>query len=108
MNFDLSRPVYFYEYGRPIKNKLHLDVSQSSYKKALEYVILKEQENKEFMEKTLEYHKNCKSRANEIIQTKTNEQKNIECEGGNVVCYKIEDLVKIIKNLENQLLRTHH
>ena len=108
MNFDLSRPVYFYEYGRPIKSKLHLDVSHSSYKKALDYVIIKEQKNKEFMESTLEYHKNCKSRANEIIQTKTKEQKNIEIEGKTELHDKIEDLLKIVKNLENQLLKTHH
>ena len=44
----------------------------------------------------------------DLVSVKAKEQKNIVCEGENVVCYKIEDLVKIIKNLENQLLRTHH
>ena len=106
-HLSMLKQVYFYEYGKPVNEKIHMTISQSLYEKTLEYVAEKELKSKEFLKSTTAIHKNYKRRANEIIKSnyeKSNKsaQKNI----GEIAQLeeKIEDLLKIVKKLESELL----
>ena len=100
----MLKQVYFYEYGKPVNEKIHMTISQSLYEKTLEYVAEKELQSKEFLKSTTAIHKNYKRRAIEIIKSNYDKsaQKNI---GENAQLEeKIEDLLKIVKKLESELL----
>ena len=98
----MVRHVYSYEQGIPMSKKLHLKVTDSAYKQALEYVMEKERKNNEFLNYISELHKDAKRQFNKIIEEKPIIQSD-KSEENSKLMEKLEVMCNIIQNLEKEI-----